>query len=209
MYSHKRCPHLSHSLYEVHCYIKNIETVKGYVLSTHCHRLCTVCTSHEEISPTNKQNIIYHRGNIYILHITLLDALVTEYMDSLDDTAHNCWPSLYALGILHENIVGKNGHRLPSSKKQSISIRVNNPTLNRNIGKNITFHIYAIDFFSQPQTPKLRTRRTSSAQHYTSAIYNRKYCRAKHLPANLMKPSSLDGENKYVSVFWVCTRTDF
>ena len=52
----------------------------------------------------------------------------------------------------HNNfqIIGREGHSLPRNIKESIFIRVNNPTLNRNIGKFNLPHIWDRVLFKTP-----------------------------------------------------------
>ena len=51
---------------------------------------------------------------------------------------------LHLVRAFHNNfqIIGRQGHNLASNIKESIYIRVNNPTLNNNIGKFNLSHIW-------------------------------------------------------------------
>ena len=61
------------------------------------------------------------------------------------------------------NIIGRESQDLTRLSRESIYIRVNNPTLNRNIGKFQLKHIWDMVFFS---TPKIKVAiPTGDAQH--------------------------------------------
>ena len=62
-------------------------------------------------------------------------------------------------------IIGKEDHDLVKTIKKSIYIRINNPTLNRNVGKYNFYHIWDRVLFS---TPELRINNDSGHAHRTS-----------------------------------------
>ena len=64
-------------------------------------------------------------------------------------------------------IIGREGHGIATTIKESINIRVNNPTLNRNIGK---FHLHHIWDRVLLNTPALKIKRHTQAIGHTQNI---------------------------------------
>ena len=60
------------------------------------------------------------------------------------------------------NIIGKEDHGLARNIKESIFIRANNPTLNRNVGKYNLHHIWDRVLFS---TPELKIKNDNGHVH--------------------------------------------
>ena len=75
------------------------------------------------------------------------------------------------------NIIGRKGHGLSRTIKESINIRVNNPTLNRNVGKYNLHHIMDRDLFNNPDlkinNDNWHAHRTSLSGHTQSIPTNR------------------------------------
>ena len=57
----------------------------------------------------------------------------------------------HTTSVENVKIIGREGHDTPRTIKEAIYIRVNNPTLNRNIGKYNLPHIWDKVLFSIPE----------------------------------------------------------
>ena len=61
----------------------------------------------------------------------------------------------YTTSVENSRFTGREGHDMPDPSKKTIYIKVNNPNLNRNIGKYNLPHIWDKVLFS---IPKLKTK---------------------------------------------------
>ena len=76
-------------------------------------------------------------------------------------TGHN-------LSLDNLNIIGREDQGLARTKKEAIYIRVNNPTLNRNIGKCNLNHIWDTVLFN---TPGLKIGSSQGLAHIHNNVY--------------------------------------
>ena len=90
-----------------------------------------------------------------------------RYKEHVKEPSHifgQCNTSGHSTNTYNFTIIGREDHGLARTIKESIYIRVNNPTLNGNVGKYNLHHIWDRVLFS---TPKLRINKHNGHAHRT------------------------------------------
>ena len=117
-----------------------------------------------------------------------------EHLKSLSPTYDHQSKTGHNTSVEDFIIVGSEGHNLAKAIKESVFIRVNNPTLNESIGKYSLPHIWH-SYIQHSRTQNQEPEVTSNAEDYSSSICSRKYTGIEHYLADLMKPSCLEGKS--------------
>ena len=80
-----------------------------------------------------------------------LGEIYKEHLKELSPIFGHCNTSGHSISLDNFSIIGREDHGLARTIKESIYIRANNPTLNRNVGKYNLHHILDRVLFSTPE----------------------------------------------------------
>ena len=96
-------------------------------------------------------NIVMKEGKSKLKHLKNLlkenEICTIKYIDAIyhnDESLIRCIQTGHPTNQNNFQIVGREGHNLARNIKESIYIRVNNPSLNNNIGKFNLSHIWVV-----------------------------------------------------------------
>ena len=94
------------------------------------------------VSPREKDQMVNKSGAIHWFQCSELWEIFREHLKDPSSIHHHSSNIGHPISQNNFQIVGREGHGLARNIKESIFIRVNNPTLNRNIGKFNLTHMW-------------------------------------------------------------------
>ena len=147
---------------------------------------------HLLVSPKDKDPMVNKSGSIYWFQcadLTCNDEYrgetsrtfgerFKEHLKQASPTHHHSNNTDHPTSQHNFQIIGREGHGLTRNIKESIFIRVNNPTLNRNIGKFTLPHIWDRVLLN---TPSLNLKRHASSVGHA-------YSNQPNIPTHLNQP---------------------